>query len=196
MTALSPRVAPRTLRRVRTVRIRSTAFTLLELALVLSLIGVTLAVMVPAFTREVRVSKLAEASETLQALHRAVASYYTTPRSTASGLRIECIPAPAGPTPAEPSPDPVRVDFQAAGTPGAATWRALGFQPPRPIRYRYTLSTEHPGCAADPGTSTVLLRAEGDLDGDERYSRFERVLVARDGELAPSMPALVVDRTE
>lgn len=175
---------------------RPSAFTLVELALMLSLVGVTLAVMVPAFVREVRVSKVAEASETLQALHQAVASYYTTPRATSTGMRITCIPMPAGPTPAEPSRDPVRIDFQAADTPGAATWRAIAFQPSRPIRYRYTLSTEHPGCAGDPRTTRVLLRAEGDLDGDGHHSRFERVLVARDGVLVPTVPPRVVDRTE
>lgn len=200
MTAQFLRAVPSPVAGVRASRLDRSGFTLVELALLLSLVGVTLAVMVPAFAREVRVSKLAEASEQLDALHRAVASYYATPRRTASGPRIACIPRPAGPTPAEPSSRPAHVDFHGADVAGAITWRAIGFQPDCPIRYRYTLLADSPGCggerSAEPREVAVRLRAEGDLDGDGRTSRFELALVPRDGVLVRAQPALVVDRVE
>lgn len=172
--------------------------TLVEVALLFGLVGIVLAVVVPTFFRALQVSKLTEVSEQLEAMHRAAASYYAAPRTTAEGLRIECLPASAGPAPARPSADPVAVDFAADTTPGAETWRAIGFRPSVPLRYRYTLVSAVQGCgtARDVSGTVITFRAEGDLDADGILSRFERSAVHRDGSLAADKVALVHDRVE
>lgn len=182
----------------RRARRRRAGLTLVEVALLFGLVGVLVAVIVPTFFRALRVSKLAEATEQLEAMHRAVASYYSARRATETGLRIECLPDSAGPTPAHPSAEPVAVDFAAETAPGAEVWRAVGFRPSVPLRYRYTLLTAAPGCGKARGLSgpVVTFRAEGDLDGDGVLSRFERTAEHRDGSLAAGKVALVHDRVE
>jgi type IV pilus assembly protein PilA len=174
--------------------------TLIEVALLLSLLGVVLAVGVPAFVRGLRTSKTAEASDELQRMYAAVAAYYSSPQPTAAGVRLRCLPESAGPTPALPSPKPREVRFGAAETPGSASWRALGYEPQGPIRYRYSLLVARPGCgphAADSRADPVVrLRAEGDLDADAALSRFELAASARDGALVLDPLLVVRDRVE
>ena len=173
--------------------------TLVEVALLLSLLGVMLAVGVPAFVRGMRPSKTAEASEELRRMYAAVAAYYSTPQPTAAGERQRCLPDSAGPAPALPSPKPIPVQFGAAETPGSASWRGLGYEPRGPIRYRYTLLVTQPGCAAQAQGGRgpeVRLRAEGDLDADTTLSRFELAASARDGELVLDPLLSVRDRVE
>jgi len=183
------------------VRIRSRAgLTLVEIALLLSIAGIVLAVTVPTFFRTVRTSKVAEAPAQLHALYRASAAYYRTVHLLPEGERARgCLPPAAGPTPERPSPEPVEVDFVSARTPGAETWRALGFAPSVPLRYRYSFLPEIADCTPEPvaGERLLVLRAEGDLDGDGEYSTFERSSVAdQTGELVPTKLLLVKDRTE
>ena len=60
--------------------------------------------------------------------------------------------------------------------PGYASWEALDFQPDRPVRYSYSFTPSEHGCdlSSNESPTTVVLRAEGDLDGDGVRSRFER----------------------
>jgi type II secretory pathway pseudopilin PulG len=146
---------------------------LIEAALLLCILGIVLAVFVPTFLRRVRTNKISEASELLQQMHERTAAYYAT--SWDSGLRY-CLPPAAGPTPAGPSVDPVAIDFFAPEQRGHESWRALEFQPTRPIRYSYSYRPSEDGCDLLGGAGTVLVsfRAEGDLDGDGVRSTFER----------------------
>lgn len=174
--------------------------TLVEAALLLSLFGVVLAVGLPAFVRGLRTSKTAEAPHELERMFAAVAAYYEAPQATPSGTRMRCLPAPAGPTPAQPSSDPVEVDFAAPDAPGSATWRAIGYAPSGAIRFRYSLVPVEAGCGTHrpdtQGRSVVTLRAEGDLDGDGTLSRFERSASVRDGRLVLEPLLIVRDRIE
>jgi type II secretory pathway pseudopilin PulG len=174
--------------------------TLVEVVLLLSLLGVVLAVGIPAFVRGLRTSKPAEAPEELQRMFASVAAYYAAPQPTPAGKRVHCVPEPAGPTPAKPSPQPAEVHFTAPETPGAATWRALGYAPAGPIRYRYSLLSSQPGCGLAPTNPRdpvlLTLRAEGDLDGDGVLSRFERSVALRDGELVLEPLLVVHERVE
>jgi type II secretory pathway pseudopilin PulG len=178
-----------------------TALTLVEVAAILSTLGMLLAVAIPTLARSIRASKVAEASEQLDVLYRAVAAYYATPRPSlkAGGDSMFCLPGDAGPAPSIPSANPVIVDFEAASTPNAATWSALGFTPHVPLRYRYTLSSTAPGCSAATSgrVSRLTLRAEGDLDGDGVYSTFERRAdIAPHGVLVPDPVLHIDDRIE
>jgi hypothetical protein len=172
---------------------------MVETALLLSLLGVILAVAVPTFMDNVRTSKIAEATEELGRIHHAAAAYYETPQPTASGKRLRCLPAPAGPTPALPSPEPVTLAFAAAGAPGGSTWRALRYEPVGAVRYRYSLLPAAAGCgeaARERHDPLLRIRAEGDLDGDGLLSLFERASSDRQGELTPRPMLTVHDRVE
>lgn len=178
----------------------TTGFTLVEVSLIVAVIGVLLAVAIPAFVRAMRVSKVAEAQEELARLHEHAARYYATPQVVDGRKQLRCLPEAAGPTPERTSTEPRVVDFGAADTPGAATWRALGYAPQSPIRFRYALITHAPGCGKATGTAPdaplLTLRAEGDLDGDGKLSRFERTARDRGGELTLDELLSVTDRVE
>jgi type II secretory pathway pseudopilin PulG len=201
-------------------RSRRAAFTVIEVAVVLSLLGVLLAVGIPTFVRALRTSKMAEAPEQLQRIYAGAATYYAAPQSVTApiapparagggartqsterppAIRSHCLPSPAGPTPEKPSPAPVTVDFADPSTPGSGTWRAIGYAPGTPIRYRYTLAPEHSGCdidSSEPDSPGLRVRAEGDLDGDGVLSRFERTANIVDGSLVLDPLLIVRDRVE
>jgi type II secretory pathway pseudopilin PulG len=179
-------------------RPRSTleGLTLVEVAIVVSLVGVVLAVFVPTFFREIRTSKIAEASEQLAHLERLAAAYYAESHRVDERNVRSCIPEAAGPAPAEATEALVELDFTAEDAPGSATWTALGFDPGQ-TRFRYTFLPERTGCGIRDRGLAVTLRAEGDLDGDGTLSRYERRLSIRaDGTLGPTGPLLVEDRVE
>ncbi len=213
-----------TLRRMHAPR-RSrtrTGLTLVETALIVSLVGVLLAIAVPTFVRTVQTSKVAEASSMLETLYRESAVYYATERTppavsmiakaeaatppspanhtpATTPAHVFCLPDPAGPAPAKPSPKAVSLDFQADTTPGVATWRALGFTTEEPIRFSYSYLPAIAGCRipSPAPVPSLLLRAEGDLDGDGVYSEFERTArITTPGELVPDPVLHVVDRVE
>ena len=173
---------------MRTKTRRREGLTLVEVALLLSILGIVVAVSVPTFVRALRTSKMAEAPLELERIYRATAAYYETPQQTAAGLRMHCMPDAAGPTPSKPRATPVPVVFGAGDAP--ATWRAIGYEPAGPIRYRYTFLPARSGCGVLPadshGEPVLTLRAEGDLDGDGVLSLYERTAVTKDGALSSS----------
>jgi Tfp pilus assembly protein PilE len=176
---------------------RTAGLSAVELTLLISVLAVVLAASAPAFVRALRVSKVAEAPHQLARLSQQAAAYYAAVHSTDAGLRTSCLPAPAGPTPAQPSATPIDVVFGAPGTPGSATWLALDFQPLEPIRYRYSVASSDEGCTTVAHTPrTLVLRAEGDLDGDESLSMFERTLTVSEGELRLDPLLFTRDRIE
>jgi type II secretory pathway pseudopilin PulG len=185
---------PQPRRKSRTCR----GITIVEVAAVLSVLGMVLAVAIPTLARSVRVSKVSEASEQLDALYRETAAYYASERRDGPDQAAHCLPDAAGPAPVFPSPSPVVVNFAAPTTPGAETWRALGFAPQAALRYRYTFLPASSGCLREPPRDlTLTLRAEGDLDGDGNYSSFERrARVEAHGVLTPDQVLHIVDRIE
>ena len=164
----------------------------------MSVVGILLAVALPTLGRTVRPSKLSEASEQLDALYRAVEAYYATPRPAAQGGSAYCLPGPAGPTPEAPSETPVTTDFSAQSAQGASTWKDLGFAPKLPLRFRYSYTPAAWGCMRIVSDGRlIVLRAEGDLDGDGLYSSFERrASVLSGGKLQPDNVLHVQDRIE
>jgi type II secretory pathway pseudopilin PulG len=178
--------------------LRRAGLSTLEVATLVSVVGMLLAVALPTLGRTIRPSKLSEASEQLDALYSAVEAYYATPRPAADGGTAHCLPAPAGPTPEAPSDSPVRTDFGAQSAQGASSWQALGFTPGQPLRFRYTYTPAAWGCNRHLTEGTpVVLRAEGDLDGDGLYSSFERrAHTLPSGKLQPDGMLHVQDRIE
>lgn len=171
----------------------------MQTAFVVCIAGILLASFVPTFVRELRHSKISEAPENLALLHRRAAAYFAAEYATGAGSVSHCLPPAAGPTPAEPSEEPVEVDWADEDLPGGATWRALGFAPERPVRFAYTFEPTSVGCGlrTPAGTYLVTFRAEGDLDGDGERSLFERrAAVDAEGRLVPIGILYVRDRTE
>ena len=142
----------------------------IERVALVSLVGCVLAIAGPTFFRHLRTDKTAEAQEQLQRMFDQTATYYQAQRP-----QTHCLPAAAGPAPAEASTDPVEVDFADPTIDGHATWAAIGFQPPLKTRFRYSLRPIRSGCDISVlDADLVTFVAEGDLDGDGRLSRYER----------------------
>jgi type II secretory pathway pseudopilin PulG len=175
--------------------------TLVEVAVVLSVIGTLLAVALPTLSRTIQPSKLAEAREQLDAMYRAAADYYAAPRALPGNAHAaaHCLPPAAGPTPSAPSQDPVVVDFAQAPGGAGAVWAALGVAPSAPLRFRYSFLPSTAGCSFEHGGNPALLilRAEGDLDGDGTYSQYERrAQILPGGELHAEPVLHIQDRVE
>jgi hypothetical protein len=137
--------------------------TLVEACAVVSLGGVLAVTFVPTFVRELRFSKIAEATQKLDELYRRSAVYYATEQRVDGLARRGCVPESAGPTPLSPSRSPMWTDFTAANVEGRATWAALGLSEPTAVRYAYEARYFVTGCAphasaprpAPPATSTA-----------------------------------------
>jgi hypothetical protein len=197
--ALKSSRAELTMPRVRTrIQRRREGLTVVEVALLLSLLGVVFAVSVPTFVRSLRTDKMAEAPREMERIFGAAAAYYASPQATANGKRVHCMPEAAGPTPPKPTREPQQVAFGTGE--GSATWRAIGYEPAEPIRYRYSFLPARAGCDVLPvdsrGETVLTLRAEGDLDGDGVLSLYERVVVTRAGSLELEPLLSVRDRIE
>ena len=168
---------------------------LIEAALLASLAAIVLAIFVPTFLRRVRTNKINEAPELLQLMSQRANAYYET---SWSAVDRACLPPSAGPTPESPTEESEVVDFHAPETTGSATWRALDFQPGRPVRFSYEYEPSRHGCRlgeeGEPGS--VVFRAEGDLDGDGVRSTFERRATMGRERLEPEGVLLVHQRTE
>jgi hypothetical protein len=173
--------------------------TLLQAAVTTSIIGCLLAAFVPAFLRELRLSKVAEASRELEAMHLAAAAYFATPHTVEHETLTRCLPEPAGPFPTEPTEDARQLDFGGDDL-ARAGFTAIGFTVTDPVRFSYSFTPTVSGCDlhSPEGTFLVTYRAEGDLDGDGERSLFERRDRALDGEdlLEPVGILYVRDRTE
>lgn len=182
-------------RKRRHSRRQRAGLTLVETALLLSLGGILLAVGVPTFVGALQTSKLSEPPAELARLYAAAAAYYQRGEEEPG----HCLPKSAGPTPALPSKDPVAIQFAKVEGDVGATWNALGYEPQRPIRYRYALDVKRPGCGTtrdSQGQFALSVRAEGDLDGDGVMSLFERNASIENGELALDPLLLVRDAVE
>jgi type II secretory pathway pseudopilin PulG len=174
---------------------------LLETAVILSVSGILLASFMPTFLAHVRLSKIAEAAEQLERLHRGAASYYALDHQVGGRTLRGCLPVSTGATPLQPSMDPVPVDFAASDTPGRATWAALGLHEVEFLRYSYAVEVPQPGCAPREvvrGAPVITFRAEGDLDADGVKSLLERAatLSPDQRELVPIPPLRVERRVE
>lgn len=143
----------------------------MEAALLTSIVGITLAIFLPTFVRELRTSKVGEAADVMGEIAARAQTYYEARHP--GGRR--CLPGSAGPTPRVVSSAPTSIDFREEGVAGRDAWAAIGFQPERPLRYSYSLeSTAGCGQRPDAGDALFQVRALGDLDDDGTRSTFEQ----------------------
>lgn len=178
------------------MRRRSVAgLTAIEMTLIVSIAAVLLAVFVPTFLKQVRLSKTSEPTLELAEIDARARVYYQALHGGAARRR-RCLPAPAGPTPSVGSVDPIAVDFHADDGSGNPTWQALDYQPSGPIRFRYSFTPVAARCGVH-GAHLWTIVAEGDLDGDGKHSSFERSSgVVANGTVGPTGVFHILDRVE
>ena len=144
-------------------------FTLVELMIVVVILGILSAVAIPAFSRYVKRSKTSEASAGIGSMYRLQLAYYeNTQERTANTSFATC--------PAMPSAAPTASKYPANVVMWMASseWNTLGFVIDRPHYYQYS---------TDGSNTTMVVRAVGDIDGDNNRSTFSRSAVLNSGEV-------------
>lgn len=153
-------------------------FTPVELAIGIALLGSTMAVAVPAFSRELHASRFVEPTDGLARIGAAAVAYADANQG---------FPANAPLTPATPPRAAKVVD--PPGTWDGATWKALAFQPSEEgAPHAYSFSFEK------IAEEAFVAQARGDLDGDGVLSTFEiRGHAGRGGEKAAVKRGMYVE---
>jgi prepilin-type N-terminal cleavage/methylation domain-containing protein len=150
---------------------RDPGFTLVELMIVISILGILAALAIPAFTAYVARSKTAEASSNINQMFKSAASYYTgdlAGKSVTSTVTGSCIIGNAGPRPTTPSG--AKQKFSAD-----ANFRAISFFIADYVYFSYGISSVATSTCAHTANTKSLYTffANGDLDQDAILSTFE-----------------------
>jgi len=148
------------------------AFTLLELMLVVTIIGIMAATALPLFTNYAARSKTSEALLGLSKMAQGEMAYYGR-----TGNFIE-----AGPSNIPPSSARVQINFNL--DPG---WQSLTFGFDGPVQFGYQ--------AVSTATNSVDCEAIGDIDGDTVTSTFRRTVFS-DGQNATLGGLQIFDELE
>jgi type IV pilus assembly protein PilA len=157
---------------------KKSGFTLIELMIVVAILGILAAIAIPAFVTYVRRAKTVEATENIDKMFSAVASYYSPGEKQSRGItglqfnHATVDNANDGKTP---------TDAKLAGDYTSPEWKAIGFSL-ESAYYNYQLqNTGTVGTGHLPNTLAYDLQAYGDLDHDTTQSLFEQS-VASNGE--------------
>ena len=159
------------------------ALTPVETAVAVAIGGSLLAVMVPAFVRNVHASRLAEPLEGLTRIAtRATALAAGRPAEMAYPATVELTPSsvPRGQRKVDPP-----------GTWSHPTWRRLDFEFTVPHAFSFEFESHN-----RKGLATFRARAHGDLDGDGVLSTFELGGQSKDGGQPVVTPLEVVRAIE
>ena len=145
-------------------------FTLIELMIVVTIIGVLASVAIPTFLRYIKRSKTTEALMNIRSLYQSSVAYFDREHASPVGtLVVAQFPKSYGPTPAVGEiginkRDPISDEWE------DQTWQSLNFGVTDPHYYAYQFAAF--GTRND---STFTAVAFGNLDGDGTYSTFVRV---------------------
>lgn len=178
-------------------------FTLIELMIVVAIIGVLVALALPAFLNYFRRAKTAEAAPNLRNLYTGAVTYYNneswgsrTPTRGTSIASSHCTTDSATTGLFDPSDAKNTVDF--SGVTDAPVYRALSFTIADPFYFDYQVTSGTPGCThAALETNTYAFDAYGDLDADNVNSTFEiAVGTSEENELYRAPGLYIADELE
>ncbi|WP_437751097.1 type IV pilin protein [Sorangium sp. So ce1389] len=182
-------------------------FTLVELMIVVSILGVLAALAVVGVSKYIATSKTAEAKLAVGAITRSAVTQYERERDgssillsggTADSTHVLCrsaTPVPADfslvqGTKYQPSLDP-SADFMTGSH--VTGWQCLGFSISDPIYFQYSylvgggyLVQGMPGAPIPSGSEAFEAGARGDLDGDSLTCTLVRSGEVRNGEIVTS----------
>lgn len=150
---------------------KRSGFTLVELMIVVAILGVLASLAIPAFVGYVRRAKTAEATDNLNKMFKAAASYYSSPLSaqgisaaTEGACTVDSTPKGSPETPSD-----VKQPFSADGN-----LRAIGFNIADYVYYSYSLTSGKAQCGNGTSNMNVYTaRAVGDLDNDANTSLYQ-----------------------
>lgn len=161
-------------------RKKNSGFTLVELMIVVAIIGILAAVAIPAFSKYIKKSRTAEATQTLNKIWQGALVYYeadhndTTPGVTFGNALPKQFPGNAVPEPTgkcclQPG---MKCPKSIAGSIYLTdpAWNALNFSMPETHYYLPRYLGQNVSIA-----STFTAEAEGDLDCDGTLARFQRI---------------------
>jgi prepilin-type N-terminal cleavage/methylation domain-containing protein len=126
---------------------RQHGFTLLELTVTITIMGMLAAVAIPAFTKYIRKAETSEVRVNLGTIAALERAWEVDHRSY-----LACPAVPA------------EVPKKKTKWKGSMEWTQLGFHPDGAVQYQYEVELTDKG---------FIARARGDLDGDDNVSLFE-----------------------
>ncbi|MSP72797.1 MAG: type II secretion system protein [Myxococcales bacterium] len=149
------------------------AFSLIELMIVVTIIGVLASIAIPALMQSVRRSKTSEATMNLRRIYDgAVTSYQSDGVNRQGTSELPSFPQTVGPSPAADNCC-AQVGLKCLPDPAVfrpTSWHKLQFALDDPHYFWYTFESEGDGSFAN-----FTARAEGNLDCDLVFSTFERI---------------------
>lgn len=180
------------------MRAKRSAFTLIELMIVVAIIGILAAIALPAFVAYVRRAKTSEATTNLKSMFTGAAAYYSAERA-ARGLGASvsghCTVGTTNPTPALAT---LSAEKHTQDYTTDANFSQIGFSVADPHYFAYQIESAGAQCGNSAGTLLYTMRSGADLDGDSTPSLFE-LTVASDSannELYHSVGFYVNDELE
>jgi len=158
------------------MRKQDKGFTLIELMIVVTIIGILAVVAGPELMKYQTRSKTTEAIQNVAKVAEGAKAYYLSEQTNRQGQLLQkTFPTTIGPTPdtyACQGASPIKHDprqYSTDTTFGSASRQGLQFAVSKPFLYSYTFVSAGQGQG-----STFSARAEGDLDCDGTVSLFEQ----------------------